>query len=170
MALYYHETCLVSPFQFLDSQTSHLHPLYLLLQLKRVRIVGKSTTPISISKLLLTGRALIAISSHSSFVSLLLISLPLISTIKHGMYFELSLGHVRWWLWTIFDLFGLVHKLLVKSDINIIDGHGWYVLFPLLLAILLNPPLVHHYFLLLYHLHLLLFELYHLRCVLLSMS
>ena len=124
MALYYHETCLVSPFQLLNPQTSHLHPLYLLLQLKRVGIVGKSTTPISISKLLLTGCALITISSYSSLVSLLLTPLPFISTIKHGMYFELSLGHVRWWLWTIFDLFRLVRELLIKPDINIIDGHG----------------------------------------------
>ena len=170
MTLDNHKPRLIISSHLLNPQPSQLHPLYLLLQLYRIWVIAKPTTSISISKfILIRFSILLTTARHRCFVAIVFTSLSFICCVEHRVDFELSLCHVCWRLYILIHLFWLVCELLVKSDVDIVDRHGGYVLFLLFLTIFLDPSLVHHHLLLLYHLYIFFFELNLIRNVVVHM-
>lgn len=112
--------------------------------------MGGLVGPFGHSKFLLVAGGVVFFLSAGvgcSFVALFFVSFALAGGIEHRMDFELGLGHADG-LGVVVYLFGFVGELVIEFYADVVEGHGCYVFFLLLLPISLDPAVVHdHLFL-----------------------
>ena len=123
--------------------------------------MGRLVGPFSHSKFILIAAGVVLFLSAGvgcSFVALIFVPFALAGGIEHGMDFELGLGHADG-LGVVVYLLGFMCKFVVQFDADVVEGHGRYVFFLLLLSVSLDSPVVHDHLFFLYEFDVLLLEL-----------